>query len=358
MRMSRLTLLHRTERLNANQSLPARLLAVTHFVQKQTMDRLLKRRRYGKLSVAHSPYMVLLLERDRSPGELADKLGISKQACSKTVGELEALGLLGRRSNPQDSRSSILSLSAKGLELVDDGVRIANEIQTQMFEFVGEARLERLLEVLSKLCVGMDVQQGHHASIENAMAAKVGCSPTGFASLLPGLSMDLHRKLMASLNPDHIANLPANVGPVLGVISEGRQRLQYIAGVLGVSKQSVAAIALDLERLGYATRSEDPEDRRQVVVCLSPQGEGLLAEVVAGVDKIEAEILSILGAADYRFLDEAMSTFFTALTVQYDGAGLLRARIQQLARQAVDELGVTGARSLAQLLVTMTRGKE
>jgi DNA-binding MarR family transcriptional regulator len=346
------------DRPHANRSLPARLMAVAHFVQKQTLDRLLHSGRYGKLSLAHTPYILLLVERDHSPGALAERLGISKQVCSKAVRELDALGLIRRRVNPQDSRSSVLSLSAKGIQVLREGVDAANAIQTEMGEAIGALRLSRLLDVLDRLCTALDAELPVRADfVANAIAAKAGSRPTRLAVLLPRLSDLLRLRLTASVSRQRFPGLRPGVGQLLGAIGEEGRRLQYIAAVLGVSKQAAAATAAELEQLGYVARSEDPEDRRQIVVGLSPRGQRLLREIVAGVDAVERDIRAALGDADYRLLDEAMSVFFARLTAQYDSAGLLRARIAQLSHQLMDELGTTGARALAQHLMTLTRGQ-
>jgi DNA-binding MarR family transcriptional regulator len=356
--MNTLPQLHGGDRPHANQSLPARLMAVTHFVQKQAMDRLLQNRRYGKLSLAYTHYIVLLAERDRSPGELAERLGISKQACSKVVQELEALGLIRRRVNPQDSRSSMLSLSTKGLDLLRDGVAAVDAVQSPLLAAIGEARMTQLLDVFDRLCAAMRMELPAQVSaVETAIAGKTGTQPTRLAVLLPWLSILVRRRLMNSVSQQRFSDLRPGVGQLLGMISEEGKRLQYIASLLGVSKQAVATTAAELEQLGYATRKEDPEDRRQIIVGLSARGRALLREVVASVDEVDAMIRSALGDADYRFLDDTMAAFYAQITVQYDSAGALRARIQQLSKQLVDELGVTGARALAQQLISMTRGK-
>jgi DNA-binding MarR family transcriptional regulator len=355
--MSTLTLLRRADRLDANGSLPARLMAVTHFLQKQAMDRLLLNPRYGKLSLAYAPYIVLLIERDRSPGEIAGQLGISKQACGKTLQELRALELIRGRVNPQDSRSRVLSLSAKGVKLVRDGVEAAQEIQQHMAEAVGVERLRQLTDVLNTLCVAMDAELPARAdAIESRVAAKVGSRSTRLLVLLCLLSSLFHRRLKASIGQQH-SDLRPGVGQLLGLISEEGRRLQYIASLLGISKQAVAVAAADLEQLGYARREEDAEDRRQTVVSLTARGQKLLLDVVAAVDAMEGVIRKVLGDAGYQLLDDAITSFHSKITEQYDSAGQLRARIQQLSRQMVDELGTTGARALAQQLTSITRGK-
>jgi DNA-binding MarR family transcriptional regulator len=338
-------------------SLLARMLVVTHFVQKQTMDRLSQSRRYGKLSLAYTDYVFLLVERDHSPGELAERLGISKQACSKTLRELEALGLLSRRVNPKDSRSSMLSLSAKGIDLLRDGVDAANSVQQQLADAISAPRLQRLLGVLDRLYRAVDVESAADRSIENTVASKAGSRPTRLAAVLSKLSRVFRARLQASMVAKGYSDLRPGVGQMLGMIDRESRRLQHMAAILGVSKQAVAAMAAELEQQGYATRADDPEDRRQIIVSLSPRGQELLRDAAASVAEVEAAIEAAVGEADYRLLDEAMAIFHAEITERHDSVGALRNRIQQLSQQLVSELGMTGAHALAQQLMTLTRGK-
>lgn len=343
------------ERLHANQSLPARLMAIAHFAQKQVMEQLPQDHRLGPGPV-HA--LALFAERERSPGELAEQLGVSKQACSKTLQELESAGLLRRRVNPEDSRSSVLSLSSRGTKLLRSGVGAANDIERQLLEATGAPGREELLAIFDRLGAAMDSGlPARAAQIEDAMHTRLDARPARLAILLPALARRFRERLSAALNQQRYSDLRPGVGQLFGLIGDQGRRLQTIASVLGVSKQAIAATAAELEALGYARRAEDPQDRRQVILSLSPRGRKLLSEVVAGVDALEAEIRAQLGDADYRLLDQTMTLFYAQITERYDRAGALRNRIRQLSQQLLDELGTTGAHALAQQLMAMTRGK-
>lgn len=63
---------------------------------------------------AHGFIVQGLLAGDRTVTELADRLGITVQAVSKTVGDMESLGYIERRRDPADRRSWVLALSERG----------------------------------------------------------------------------------------------------------------------------------------------------------------------------------------------------------------------------------------------------
>ncbi|MEZ4239345.1 MAG: MarR family transcriptional regulator [Myxococcota bacterium] len=60
-----------------------------------------------------------LVERSPTIGELAERLGVTQQAASKAVAELEGLGYVARAADPADSRVRRVSLTARGWDAVE-----------------------------------------------------------------------------------------------------------------------------------------------------------------------------------------------------------------------------------------------
>ena len=52
-------------------------------------------------------------------GELADAVGITQPGATRTLSQLEKLGMVKVRPSPEDQRRRIVSLSAKGQRLID-----------------------------------------------------------------------------------------------------------------------------------------------------------------------------------------------------------------------------------------------
>ncbi len=340
---------HQASLKDVGPSLLAQLMVAAHSIQKNTKEQLESSGGYEKLSLAYVDYIPRFATRDYSPGELADELGISKQACSKVVRQLESQGLIGRRPNPEDSRSSVLSLTAAGTQLIHDGVRASNAVLGQLADNIGAERLERLTQVLEKLILGLQLP----------IPAKPEWMPrpTRLNLALPTLSEYLREQMASSLRDKGFAGLGASTGQVLGLVAREELRIQDIASVLGVSKQAIALEAAELDRLGYLTRLPDPYDGRQLVLRLSPKGTQLVTAGMASEQRIQTSIKAVLGAADYRFLEEGMAAWYSHVADQYDVARVLRGKIQQLSTQLLAELGTVGARALAQQLITLTREK-
>lgn len=335
------------------QGLVAHLMVLAHFVHRSTLERLSADGRYKKLSLTFEGYISLLAQRDYTPGELAEHLGVSKQTCSQTLRELDRLGLVSRRRNPRDSRSSIVSLSEQGLALLQDGITITGDIHRQFADQVGADKLEQLLRILEKLCAVLDIQ----TPTLNALGPAGGQRPTRLNVLLPALNGYFHNTLLAALTERGFAGLKSSFGQVLGVISRNGRTIQYIASVIGISKQAIAATAADLEQHGYIVRESDPDDKRQSILRLSPQGQKLLAASIACVRALETDIHRLLGDSDYTLLENVLATLYIQVADHYDAVSVLPAKIQQLSDYLLAELGVSGAQALAQQLMTLTRGK-
>lgn len=334
----------------------AHMMAVTHFIHRESMEKLAETQRYPKLSLAYEGYITLLAERDYSPGELAERLDITKQACSKTIKELEQIGLLQRRSNPEDSRSSLLSLTGKGLQLIQDGVNLTNEIQQRFAEAVGAEKLKALAGILEKLCVELEVEVPRYKVLETIGHGSKGRQPRRLNLLLPILNHYFYQSLIDSLSEKGFKGLKPNFSQVLSLIVLDQGRIQYIASVAGVSKQAIAVIANELERLGYIAKEADPHDKRQVILRLTPLGQRLLAESESSVQALVGRLEKILGSKEYEVLETTMAALYAQGIDHHGLPNALPANIEQLSRHLLEELGVAGARALAQHLLTITRG--
>lgn len=334
----------------------AHLMVITHFVQKSTLDTLEKDASCEKWNLAHESYIALLEEDDYSPGELAARLGITKQACSKTIKQLETQGLIERRRNPGDSRSSLLSLTEKGLRLRRNSIRAADEIYRHFATEVDADSMRQLVGILGKLRSKLGLELESYRIPEPGTRI-TGEKPTSLNMLLPGLVNHFRQTLLASLSEKGFAGLKFSFSPVLGLLNHEERKIQYIASIIGVSKQAIASTAADLEQAGYITRRPDPGDKRQIILKLTERGRHLLDESVASVRSLEATIKELLSDSEFRLMDDTLATMYLHVAEHYDAASLLPTKIQQISEYLLAELGVAGVRSLTKHLMTITGGK-
>jgi DNA-binding MarR family transcriptional regulator len=79
---------------------------------------------------------------------LAAKVGVTKQAVSKLVAELEREGLVELVPDATDARARLVRFTPVGVAAIRDGMRVFREVEDALAEAVGRERLERLGEDL------------------------------------------------------------------------------------------------------------------------------------------------------------------------------------------------------------------
>lgn len=87
--------------------------------------------------------------------ELAKKARITKQAMSKVVKNLEAMGFIYTRKHETDNRATVIFLSDKGKQLVIDVSGAVQEIQAFYTGIIGEKDAEQLRDILFRLVEGI-----------------------------------------------------------------------------------------------------------------------------------------------------------------------------------------------------------
>lgn len=85
------------------------------------------------------------------PSELAARLRISKQALNYLLGELERLGYLERRADPDDLRSKRIALTPRGIAAVGAIREAVGEVETTWAQQLGAERLDELRNLLLEL---------------------------------------------------------------------------------------------------------------------------------------------------------------------------------------------------------------
>ena len=82
-----------------------------------------------------------LVEGPRPVGEIADNLGVTSQAVSKMVRELEALGYVDRTPAPEDARVRLVALSSRGRAVIAAGRDQRARVNRELAAVLGEARV-------------------------------------------------------------------------------------------------------------------------------------------------------------------------------------------------------------------------
>lgn len=321
------------------------LLGLARYLQTSMMDTLQKQYGHENLRLGFSPYITLLGEGDKRLTDLADILGISRQACNQAVKQVEAAGYISRTNDPADGRAKQLRLSPQGLKLRRDGLRIVTQLDKQFVKLVGEARIHDASKSLHKLYRDLSLGLTPQRSATGAQVAMGG--------LLPRLSDYTLQRLMELTQEKGHPGLKLSFGQVLGQIGPSGGRIQQIAAMHDVSKQAISAIATELEQMGYLARTTDPSDARQIALTFTDRGEQLIADSVISGNELESEFATIIGQAALKRLDATLHDLYFGLRLTAKGTAKSSnaADISLLAHQLQQQLGEKGSRALARLLL-------
>jgi DNA-binding MarR family transcriptional regulator len=88
--------------------------------------------------------------------ELARRLGVTKQAAGQLVDELGEMGLLERVADPQDARAKLVRYSKKGQAAMLEGLQVLGEIEAEMRDVVGEAKMRAMHEALAAVIASIE----------------------------------------------------------------------------------------------------------------------------------------------------------------------------------------------------------
>lgn len=117
----------------------------THGLQAGEFDVLATLRRAG------APYAL-------TPTQLFGTLMVSSGGMTNRLDRLERAGLIVRTPNPEDRRGTLVSLTDKGLEMMDRLVPLHVENEARMLAALSREEQETLGRLLGKLLDGLEVE--------------------------------------------------------------------------------------------------------------------------------------------------------------------------------------------------------
>jgi len=119
-------------------------------VQRHMLERL-HERGFDDLDAAHLNVFQYPGPQGARPTELASRLRISKQALNYLLGELERLGYLERRPDPDDQRSKRVALTPRGTSAIEVIREAVGEVEAAWAKQLGQKRFAELRSLLIEL---------------------------------------------------------------------------------------------------------------------------------------------------------------------------------------------------------------
>src|SRR3954451_13240820 len=106
---------------------------------------------FSGLRIGHGFLVQRLIEGEQPVGALARDLGVTQQAVSKTVAELERLGYVERRAGPGDARVRLVALTERGWAAVEAGRAARAAVVAELRERLGPRRVDAAARVLREV---------------------------------------------------------------------------------------------------------------------------------------------------------------------------------------------------------------
>ena len=107
---------------------------------------------YGDVSATHGFVFQLVASQDGATGrQVAEHLGVTKQAAAQVLDHLERAGYLTRAASGADRRARIARLTPRGWDCIDTTVRLWRELENELARVTTERDVKTTLRTLSRL---------------------------------------------------------------------------------------------------------------------------------------------------------------------------------------------------------------
>lgn len=112
--------------------------------------------RGGRLRTAHTTLLPHITSDGVRLTELADKLGVTKQAVGPLVDDLEREGIVERVDDPADRRAKLIRWTKRGERAVLEGIGVLAVLERDLAKTVGKQRMAALADTLEALIAAVE----------------------------------------------------------------------------------------------------------------------------------------------------------------------------------------------------------
>ncbi|HYP90538.1 MAG TPA: MarR family winged helix-turn-helix transcriptional regulator [Polyangiaceae bacterium] len=103
------------------------------------------------LRASHTALFPHLTSEGVRGADLAKKLGVTKQAVSQLVAELEYWGVVEQVDDPKDGRAKLVRFTPKGEQGLLQGMAVLRELEQELGDKIGKRRMQELHTALLAL---------------------------------------------------------------------------------------------------------------------------------------------------------------------------------------------------------------
>jgi DNA-binding MarR family transcriptional regulator len=133
-----------------------RLLLRATRSETNEMVRRIRDRGYPDLMVSYPALLANLDTEGTTITSLGAKAGVTRQAASQLISEIEARGYLERRPDPGDGRAVIVGRTARGERLLRDALEVVSELEGEYAAHLARGRFDSMKKSLATLLDHID----------------------------------------------------------------------------------------------------------------------------------------------------------------------------------------------------------
>jgi DNA-binding MarR family transcriptional regulator len=130
------------------------LLETSRNLRRDAVRRLEERSGFGGFRATHATLLHHVSPEGTRSGDIAASLGVSKQAVSQLVSELEEMEVVERVPDPTDGRAKLVRFTPKGREGALEGLVVMAEIEREISAALGTEEVRSLRDALTRIRAG------------------------------------------------------------------------------------------------------------------------------------------------------------------------------------------------------------
>lgn len=124
--------------------------------EKEFLRKLTSEKQFSSITASDHRVLKYLASESSNSMAVSRKIGVSKQAISKSISSLESRGFIVRQESEQDRRAQLLMITEKGRKLVSSAIRASLELEQLTEKILGKKDLDSLKKMLNKISQSID----------------------------------------------------------------------------------------------------------------------------------------------------------------------------------------------------------